>query len=108
MDEAVRAWLLAELGEDTDVTDLEQRYARLGSARAVAMEVVRGRLAALRGQPDKISVSGVVSVSFIETIKAYERQLALLMEGEPPAPDDPDDGSGTGFGIIRLIERPRR
>lgn len=109
MDTAVQAWLLAELGKDTDVADLEQRYQRLGSGRAVAIEVVRERLAELRGQPSTVNVTGVVSVSYTESIKAYERQLAALISGEPPAPDDPDDElTGNGFGIIRLVERPRR
>ncbi|MFJ3283275.1 hypothetical protein [Streptomyces halstedii] len=110
MDTAVRAWLLSELGKATDVADLELRYARLRSGRAVAVEVTRERLAALRGQPDKVTVSGVVSVSYTETIKAYERQLAALLSGEPPAPDDPadDDAGADGFGIIQLVERPRR
>ncbi|MFB8122127.1 hypothetical protein ACFVG1_13145 [Streptomyces bacillaris] len=106
---AVRAWLLSELGTTTDVPDLEARYARLRSGRAVAIEVTRERLAALRGQPSTVNVSGVVSVSYTETIKAYERQLAALIAGEPPAPDDPDDDtSGDGFGLIQLVERPRR
>lgn len=109
MDTAVQAWLLAELGKGTDVADLEKRYQRLGSGRAVAIEVVRGRLAELRGQPSTVNVTGVVSVSYTESIKAYERQLAALIAGEPPAPDDPDDElAGDGFGIIRLVERPRR
>ncbi|WP_329047154.1 hypothetical protein [Streptomyces sp. NBC_01422] len=109
MDTAVRAWLLAELGKSTDVTDLEQRYTRLQSGRAVAIEVVRGRLAELRGQPSTVNVTGVVSVSYTESIKAYERQLAALIAGEPPAPDDPDDNTtGDGFGVMFLVERPRR
>lgn len=110
MNTAVRAWLLSELGTTTDVPDLEARYARLRSGRAVAIEVTRERLAALRGQPSTVNVSGVVSVSYTETIKAYERQLAALIAGEPPAPDDPDDGdtAGDGFGLIQLVERPRR
>ncbi|MEU0624984.1 hypothetical protein ABZ329_29505 [Streptomyces rubiginosohelvolus] len=109
MDTAVRAWLLSELGKTTDVPDLEMRYTRLRSARAVAIEVTRERLAALRGQPSTVNVTGVVSVSYTETIKAYERQLALLVAGEPPAPDDPvDDTSSDGFGLIQLVERPRR
>ncbi|MGW1468558.1 hypothetical protein ACWCPT_29955 [Streptomyces sp. NPDC002308] len=110
MDTAVRAWLLAELGKTTDLVDLQQRYIRLQSGRAVAIEVVRERLAELRGQPSTVSVSGVVSVSYAETIKAYERQLALLVAGEPAAPDDPADNSAqdNGFGIIQLVERPRR
>ncbi|WP_042174543.1 hypothetical protein [Streptomyces sp. NBRC 110035] len=109
MDTAVRSWLLAELGTATDLVDLEARYTRLGSARAVALEILRERLAALRAQPSTVNVSGVVAVGFAENIKAYERQIAALENGEPPAPDDPTDGStGSGLGMLRLVERPRR
>ncbi|MEU9849254.1 hypothetical protein [Streptomyces sp. NPDC047985] len=110
MDAAVRAWLIAQLGTDTDQADLDQRYARLGTARAVALEVVRERLAALRASPGSVSVSGVVSVNFTANITAYERQIESLEEGEPPAPDDPEDpdGTGDGFDVLYLMERPRR
>lgn len=111
MDTAVRAWLLAELGAATDAADLETRYARLGTGRAVAIEVIRGRLADLRSQPSTVSVSSVVSVSIAENIKAYERQLAALIAGEDPAPDDPPatgDGDITLLGTIQLVARPRR
>jgi hypothetical protein len=109
VDADVKAWLLAELGTATDLVDLETRYTRLGTARAVALEVLRERLAALRAQPSTVNVSGVVGVGFTENIRAYERQIAALEAGEPPAPDDPDDGSiGGGLGIILLRERPRR
>lgn len=110
MDGAVRSWLVSQLGTATDLADLEQRYNSLGSARAVAVQIIRERLAALRAQPATITVSGVVSVSFAESIKAYERQLAILEAGDPPAPDDPvvsDDGLG-GVGFIQMIERRRR
>lgn len=104
----VTAWLKGELGPTTDLADLETRYTRLGTARAVALEVLRERLAALRAQPSTVNVSGVVSVGFTENIKAYERQIAALENGEPPAPDDPADGSSGSLGILRLVERPRR
>lgn len=112
MDTAVQAWLLAQLGEATSVTDLEARYARLGTARAVALEVLRGRLAALLQQPATVTVSGVVGVGFGENIKALERQIASLEAGVPAAPDDPTDETGTGtatqLGMFFLQERPRR
>lgn len=114
MDAAVRAWLVSQLGASTDLADLDTRYARLGTARAVALEVLRERLAALvHDQPSTLSVSGVVSLSFAENIKAIERQIQALENGEPPAPDDPgaedpDDGVPDGYGIIQLVERPRR
>jgi hypothetical protein len=109
VDAGVLAWLLAELGTNTDQADLNTRYTRLGTARAVAIEIVRERLANLRAQPSTINVSGVVAVSYTETIKAYERQLERLENGEPPAPDDPAGASGpNALGIVYLRERARR
>jgi hypothetical protein len=108
--DTVKAWLLSQLGPATAVADLEARYTRLGTARAVALEVLNERLSALLAQPATINVSSVVSLSTAENIKAYERKIALLESGEPPAPDDPaGTGSDTTFiGVARLVERPRR
>jgi hypothetical protein len=108
VDTAVQHWLLAQLGTTTDLVDLETRYTRLGTARAVALEILRERLAALRAQPATVTVSGVVGVGFAENIKAYERQIAALEAGENPAPDDPTDGSAGTLGLLLLRERPRR
>lgn len=111
MDAATRAWLLMQLGTATNLADLDQRYTRLGRARAVALEILGERKAALvMDQPATLNLSSVVSLSYTENIKAIERQIALLESGQPPAPDDPpaDDTSSTGFEVIQLIERPRR
>lgn len=114
MDTDVKAWLLSALGPATDPGDLLVRYQRLGSARAVAIEVARERLAALRDQPASINVSSVVSLNTAENIKSYERLIAELVSGDysPPAPDDPlpEDGGGgpNVLGTIRLIPRRRR
>ena len=109
MDTAVQAWLVSQLGPDTDLADLEARYVRLGAARAVALEVVRERLAALLAGPGSVTVSGVVSVNFSANIAAYERQILSLEAGDPPAPDDPTDGdTADGLGLMFLVERPRR
>lgn len=112
MDAAVKAWLLAQLGETTSTTDLETRYARLGTARAVALEVLRGRLAAFLQQPATVNVSSVVGVGFAENIKALERQITSLEAGIPAAPDDPTtpggDTADTTLGVFFLRERPRR
>lgn len=112
MDAAVQAWLISKLGRATDLTDLAARYTRLGTARAVALEVLNERLADLRAQVATVNVSSVVSVSFAENIKAYEREIALLQSGKPPAPDEPadpdDDTADTTLGLLYLIERPRR
>lgn len=110
MDTATRAWLISQLGTATDLTDLTSRYTRLGAARAVAIEVVQQRLADLRAQSATVNVSGVVSVSITENIKAYERQLALLESGASPAPDEtgtPADDT-VFIGSFQLVERRRR
>jgi hypothetical protein len=112
MDAAVRAWLFAELGTDTDLADLITRYTRLRTGRAVALEVVRERLSALRSQPATVTVTSVVGVSYTENIKAYERQITYLESGQPPAPDDPanpaDSADSDTLGVFFLRERPRR
>ncbi|WP_228981265.1 hypothetical protein [Streptomyces sp. DH12] len=113
MDTAVRAWLTGQLGTATDLADLEARYTRLGTARAVALEVLSERHAALISQPATLNVSAVLSFSQAENIKALERKIAELRAGIPLAPDETDpDGDGTaldgGFNVIRLTARPRR
>jgi len=107
----VQAWLLAQLGTTTPVADLETRYARLGAARPVAIEILYERKAALIQQPASVNVSGVVGVTFNENIKALERQIALLEAGSPPAPDDPttpDEDAAVLLGTFQLVERRRR
>ncbi len=109
MDVATRAWLISQLGTSTDPADLDTRYARLGTARAVALEVLRERLAALvHDQPTTINVTGVVALSYTENVRAIERQIAQLENGEPPAPDDPATSTPDGLGVIQLVARPRR
>lgn len=101
----VTAWLLAQLGTDTNLADLENRYVRLGSARAVALEVLRQRLADLRAQPAAVTVSSVVAVNYTANLAAYERQIAALEAGDSPAPDDPPGTSGIGLFILRARDR---
>ncbi|MEU7338705.1 hypothetical protein [Streptomyces sp. NPDC007074] len=111
MDAAITSWLLGQLGTATDVSDLNGRYMRLGTARAVALEVLYERRAALVQQPATVAVPNAVSVGFAENIKALERQIAGLEAGTPPAPDDPSDGGDTDTTHLRVLylrERPRR
>lgn len=110
MDEASRRWLLATLGPATDTADLDQRYARLHSLRAVALEVLRERRAALLAQPLKLALSGVVSVDTSGNVAALERQIAELEDPttEVPGEEIPCDPDGPGGGVLYLRERPRR
>lgn len=108
MDAAVQAWLWSELGRDTDLVDLTTRYTRLQSARAVALEVLRERAAAMRAQPTGVTVTNVVAINTTSNLASYERQIAALEAGEHPAPDEQDTGGPDTLGILFLRERPRR
>jgi hypothetical protein len=108
VDTAVQHWLLAQLGTDTDLADLTARYTRLGTARKVAIEVLRERYAALRDQPTAVTVTNVVAINQTANLAAYERQIAALEAGESPAPDEEDTGGPDALGLIQLVERPRR
>jgi hypothetical protein len=55
--DAEYAYLRSELG-DTDRADLDQRYERLGSVHAVALETLREGRAALVADPLAVSVQG--------------------------------------------------
>ncbi|MFF3378164.1 hypothetical protein ACFYXF_35075 [Streptomyces sp. NPDC002680] len=90
MDVAVRAWLLAQLGPATDIADLDARYARLASARAVANEVLAERRAKLLAEPLQLTVNGVATVDQSNNLTGLERQIASMED--TPAPDDPTDG----------------
>lgn len=108
MDAAVQHWLLAQLGTDTDLADLQTRYTRLGTARAVALEVLRERYATLLAQPTGITVSNVVAINTTANLAAYERQIAALEDGDPPAPDEDQQNGPDSIGILLLKGRPRR
>ncbi|WP_333745685.1 hypothetical protein [Streptomyces sp. IBSBF 2950] len=110
MDDASRRWLLATLGPATDTTDLEQRYARLHSLRAVALEVLRERRATLLTQPLKVSLTGVVSVDTSGNVAALDRQIDELEDPATPVPGEhtPGEGDSQGGGVLYLRERPRR
>ncbi|MFI1830730.1 hypothetical protein ACH41E_30475 [Streptomyces sp. NPDC020412] len=88
MDEFQRSWLLAQLGPDTDPADLERRYFRLRSVRAVALEVLGERRAKLLADPLKVTVDGVVTMDLQENLRGIERQIENVRQ--LPAPDSPD------------------
>ncbi|MEU3704704.1 hypothetical protein AB0E82_20745 [Streptomyces anulatus] len=108
MDDKLRRWLLATLGPATDTTDLDLRYARLRSARAVALEVLRERRATLLAQPLKVALSGVVSVDNSGNVAALDRQIEELEDPSTPVPDESGPDSPTGGSVLYLHERPRR
>ncbi|MGW0822545.1 hypothetical protein [Streptomyces sp. NPDC002845] len=86
MDQPVLSWLLAQLGTSTDVADLEARYTRLGSARAVALEVLAERRAKLLADPLRLTVDGVVTMDNTNNLTGIERQITAVTAAV--APDD--------------------
>jgi hypothetical protein len=89
VDEFQRSWLLAQLGPDTDPADLERRFFRLRSVRAVALEVLGERRAKLLADPLKVTVDGVMTMDLQENLRGIERQIEQVRQA--PAPDGPDD-----------------
>ncbi|MCX5206758.1 hypothetical protein OG897_35805 [Streptomyces sp. NBC_00237] len=106
MNSDVQSWLVSQLGPDTDLTDLAHRYDRLHSARAVALEVLHERIAALLAEPLKVTVNGVVTIDNSANVTALERRATQLLS--EPAPDDVPSGGHDLVAAIQLCARPRR
>ncbi len=100
------SWLLAQLGPDTDPTDLQSRYLRLRSARAVALEILNERLAKLLAEPLKVSVNGVVTVDQTANVSALERRIAAV--ASDTAPDDTPAAGRELLTTVVLCPRRRR
>ncbi|MGP3685738.1 hypothetical protein ACTVZO_13655 [Streptomyces sp. IBSNAI002] len=106
MDTEVLRWLLAQLGPDTDPSDLAQRYEHLHSARAVAQEVLTQRLSTLLAEPLRVTVNGIATIDQSSNVAALERRLAQL--AGQAAPDDMADGVLEVVTGIPLVPRQRR
>ncbi|MGW8552827.1 hypothetical protein [Streptomyces tubercidicus] len=107
MDEFQRSWLLAQLGPDTDSADLERRFFRLRSVRAVALEVLGERRAKLLGDPLKVTLDGVVTIDLEENLRGIERQIEQVRQ--TPASDDPadEDDEDEAMGVTWLVPARR-
>ncbi|MET8442721.1 hypothetical protein ABZV28_17640 [Streptomyces sp. NPDC004981] len=77
--DADQAYLTSELGA-ADRTDLETRYAHLGSLPAVVMEILRERKAALIAAPLTVTAQGVAMVSSTENVKVIKRQIVAMRD----------------------------
>ncbi|MGW1622286.1 hypothetical protein [Streptomyces sp. NPDC002172] len=105
MDAAVVAWLLAQLGPATDQTDLLARYARLGTARAVALEVLYERRAKLLAEPLQLTVNGVATLDQSANLTGLERQIASVEDAT--APDEPNGGDTLVIAPLESVHRRR-
>ncbi|MFK0106424.1 hypothetical protein [Streptomyces sp. NPDC091217] len=105
MDAAVLAWLLAQLGPATDQTDLLARYARLGTARAVALEVLYERRAKLLAEPLQLTVNGVATLDQSANLTGLERQITSVENAT--APDEPNGGDTLVIAPLESVHRRR-
>ncbi|MDX3075772.1 hypothetical protein [Streptomyces sp. MI02-7b] len=103
MDPAVLAWLLAQLGPATDQSDLQTRYGRLGSARAVALEVLSERRAKLLAEPLQLTVNGVVTLDQSNNLTGLERQIDAVQAAQ--APDDIGGGNEVVIAPLQPAHR---
>lgn len=92
MEQDVLSWLLSQLGPTTDADDLATRYQRLGTARAVALEVLAERRAWLLADPLRMTVDGVVTLDQSNNLTGTERLLAAL--ADEPGPDEAPASEG--------------
>ncbi|MGX1668548.1 hypothetical protein [Streptomyces sp. NPDC055400] len=106
MNSDVLRWLQAQLGPNTDPSDLDDRYERLQSARAVAFEVLHERIAALVAEPLKVTVSGVATIDNSSNVAVLERRAAQL--DSETAPDDVPVTGRDLVTTVQLCARPRR
>ncbi|MFD9374613.1 hypothetical protein ACFWBH_03570 [Streptomyces sp. NPDC059999] len=106
MDSGTLRWLISQLGPDTDPADLAQRYDQLGSARAVAGEVLHERIAALLSEPLRVTVNGVATIDHSANVAALERRVAQLAGQD--APDEQRGGISDLLTAISLVPRQRR
>lgn len=98
------AYLRSELGEDVDEVDLQDRYDRLGTVAAVALEVQRQRLSAVLAAPAGFTIPGVYSEDNGARIRAMQDRVAELSR-LVAAGGDPTGGSSPV--VTRRRVRPR-
>ncbi|MET9829479.1 hypothetical protein ABZ078_09240 [Streptomyces sp. NPDC006385] len=107
VDEFQRSWLLAQLGPDTDPADLERRFFRLRSVRAVALEVLGERRAKLLADPLKVTVDGVVTMDLQENLRGIERQIEHVRRVPPPDGSDGEDDADEALEVTWLVSTRR-
>lgn len=77
----IRSYCGSDVGADGDTIDLidvDERLAVLGSAHAVAHQILRQRRADMVMGPAKIDVDGDFSQDATESLKALDRDIATL------------------------------
>lgn len=86
------AWLKSELGSTESDTDLAIRYERLGTAPAVAVEILKERRAKILASPMKLTVNNVATVDNTSNLAALDRRISYLLVngGDETGAGDPE------------------
>lgn len=74
---AIRSWVGST---EPSAADLEARYLLLGSVEAVALQVLRQRLADMLAEPGRYDVDGDASWSYEENIRSLRSSIATLQD----------------------------
>lgn len=108
MNEAQYRWLTSTVGQVAR-EDADARYERLGTPKAVALELLREKRAATISGFSSVSLPGGLSVNQSENIKALERLIVDVTAGpdDPTAAPVPDDVVEP-LAVTRLRSRWRR
>lgn len=91
---AVRAWVGSDVADPTDAV-IAARFDVLGSVEAVALELLRARVADLLRDPARVAVDGDVSWDWSKNLEALDRQIGAL-EGLVAM------AAGAGVGVLSV------
>lgn len=106
---AETAYLQSELGSGVDLADMQVRYDRLGSAKAVALEVIRQRLADALQAPTSFSIPGVYQETTTGNVSALQEQLKrVATEADVDGDGIPDSGASGVLQVQKLRRRRAR
>ena len=83
--EDIRQWV----GSNPADSVLETKYLRLGTVEAVALQVLRARLADMVADPARFQVDGDASWSFERNMSELRKSITQL-EALTPPPTDPE------------------
>lgn len=89
---AIRSWVGTDPTDPTD-SDIEAAHARLGSVEAVALEILRGRLADMVREPARFTVDGDAGWSYEKNLAELRTQIGQLESAVATA-------AGTGEGVM--------
>ena len=89
-------WIRDYVGSSPSDDALADHFADLGDKVKVALRVLRRRVADMKANPANLTITGVLTVSTAENIKALAAQIdeleALLDAGDDAEPGDASSG----------------